>query len=73
MMDLEKTNFKCKECGKIVIQGKCGEHRVETGHKDFEFFYEDKIDDSTTERRSLQKKNSATLLKKNTNHLRIDV
>lgn len=32
----ENLLFRCKECSEIINQGKCGEHRAETGHEEFE-------------------------------------
>ena len=28
--------FHCKTCNKFIDLGQCGEHREETGHKEFE-------------------------------------
>ena len=36
MNDREIVYFICKDCGKKLAVGTCGNHRVETGHTDFE-------------------------------------
>ncbi len=38
-MDRESACFRCKECSEIVARGKCGEHRLKTGHEEFEVIY----------------------------------
>ncbi len=35
MNDREIVGFICKECGKNIALGICGDHRVETGHQEF--------------------------------------
>ncbi len=36
----ETVGFRCKDCGNIIKLGKCGEHRVETEHKDYVAIYD---------------------------------
>lgn len=36
--------FKCSECGEVLDQGLCGNHRIETGHSEFEPLWEDEDD-----------------------------
>ena len=35
MNDHEIVSFVCKECGKKLAVGVCGDHRAETGHQNF--------------------------------------
>ncbi len=37
----ETIAFKCKICKRYIDLGKCGYHRMETGHKEFEAVYDD--------------------------------
>lgn len=44
MINAEKIKkFRCISCNEVVEIGKCGEHRISSGHKDFKPIYiEDK-------------------------------
>jgi hypothetical protein len=39
-LDKDVVAFRCKSCGIVLDVGRCGKHRVETGHKDFEGVYD---------------------------------
>ena len=39
MKNNEVVGFRCKECGEILDAGLCGDHRIETDHKEFEAIY----------------------------------
>tara|TARA_Y100000034_G_C6828449_1_gene373754 strand:+ start:313 stop:492 length:180 start_codon:yes stop_codon:yes gene_type:complete len=34
--------FKCRDCGKLLDLGLCGDHKGETGHSEFDALYGDK-------------------------------
>lgn len=43
----ELTAFRCTTCNSLIAMGRCGEHRTQTGHKDFESVYNKKTENDT--------------------------
>lgn len=43
----ELIAFRCTTCNSLIVIGRCGEHRIQTGHKDFESIYNKKTENDT--------------------------
>ena len=43
----EVVAFRCAMCNSLIAIGRCGEHRIQTGHKDFKSVYNKKTENDT--------------------------